>query len=276
MHTRLPASCPHGGQVTRLRRMDPDELEMLVVEAGHGDPPMLLVHGATCDHRFMQPQFDHFRASHRTIAVDLPGHGESPASAGGHGNDGYADQLAMLCRTLKLSHPVVIGHSTGGNAALSLASRHPEVPRAVVMLEAGPLRWPEEEQVALRALVTRLRGADGAAALREVIGSMFEPDDDFTTRRELLDDLTRASPLVFADIIESDLVWDGRAAAASCTTPTLIVVADRPSMNVAEFAALVPTAFVGRTVGSGHFHQLVVPDQVNAMIDRFVELLPTS
>jgi hypothetical protein len=26
------------------------------------------------------------------------------------------------------------------------------------------------------------------------------------------------------------------------------------------------------TVGTGHFHQIEVPDQVNAMIDRFLEL----
>jgi pimeloyl-ACP methyl ester carboxylesterase len=28
---------------------------------------------------------------------------------------------------------------------------------------------------------------------------------------------------------------------------------------------------VGITVGGGHFHQLEVPEQVNAMIDRFLE-----
>ena len=252
------------------------EAELFVVESGQGDPAMLLVHGATCDHRFMQPQFDHFRRSHRTIAVDLPGHGESPSVAGACGNDQFADYLAMLCRRLNVSRPVVVGHSTGGNAALSLAQRHPAVPGAIVLLEAGPLHWPEEEQASLRTLVSQLRGADGSAVLRDVIGSMFGPYDDFATRRELLESVGRASPLLFADIIESDLAWDGRAAAASCATPTLLVVADRPSMDVAEFASLVPSAFVGRTIGSGHFHQLVVPDQVNAMIDRFIELLPKA
>ena len=29
---------------------------------------------------------------------------------------------------------------------------------------------------------------------------------------------------------------------------------------------------VGQTVGAGHFHQLVVPDQVNPMIDRFLAI----
>ena len=33
---------------------------------------------------------------------------------------------------------------------------------------------------------------------------------------------------------------------------------------------LCPTLLTGQTVGSGHFHQLEVPEQVNAMIDRFL------
>ncbi len=35
----------------------------------------------------------------------------------------------------------------------------------------------------------------------------------------------------------------------------------------------------GRTVGSGHFHQLEIPDQINAMIERFLAvsgLAPTG
>jgi pimeloyl-ACP methyl ester carboxylesterase len=248
--------------------------EMFVQESGRGDPTILLVHGAMGDHRFMQPQFDHFRRAHRTVSVDLRGHGESPPASSTHSNDGYADDLAMVCRSLNLVRPVVVGHSTGGNVALALAARHGEVPGAIVLLEAGPLRREDKEQESLRGLVAELRGPDGSAVLREVVESMFGPRDEFQDRRELLERACGASPTVFADIVESDLLWDGRAAAAACAVPTLAVVADQPSMNVAEFAQLVPTALVGRTVGSGHFHQLVVPDQVNAMIERFVELLP--
>jgi pimeloyl-ACP methyl ester carboxylesterase len=29
---------------------------------------------------------------------------------------------------------------------------------------------------------------------------------------------------------------------------------------------------VGITVGAGHFHQLEVPDQINAMIERFLAI----
>jgi pimeloyl-ACP methyl ester carboxylesterase len=35
---------------------------------------------------------------------------------------------------------------------------------------------------------------------------------------------------------------------------------------------MVPQLLVGQTAGSGHFIQLEVPDQVNAMIERFLTL----
>jgi hypothetical protein len=34
----------------------------------------------------------------------------------------------------------------------------------------------------------------------------------------------------------------------------------------------VPELLYGQTVGSGHFCQLEVPEQVNAMIDRFLAI----
>ena len=43
-----------------------------------------------------------------------------------------------------------------------------------------------------------------------------------------------------------------------------------PLAGVARVKELCPQVMVGQTIGAGHFHQLVVPDQVNAMIDRFL------
>jgi pimeloyl-ACP methyl ester carboxylesterase len=41
---------------------------------------------------------------------------------------------------------------------------------------------------------------------------------------------------------------------------------------VVRLGELCPTLVHGRVVGSGHFVQLEVPDQVNAMIRRFLEI----
>jgi pimeloyl-ACP methyl ester carboxylesterase len=43
-----------------------------------------------------------------------------------------------------------------------------------------------------------------------------------------------------------------------------------PDSDVLRLRELKPDLEVGITVGAGHFHQIEVPQQVNAMIERFL------
>ena len=45
--------------------------------AGAGDPPIVFVHGWSCDRSYFAPQIEHFAAGHAVAAVDLRGHGDS-------------------------------------------------------------------------------------------------------------------------------------------------------------------------------------------------------
>ena len=51
---------------------------------------------------------------------------------------------------------------------------------------------------------------------------------------------------------------------------TDILYAAKPSSDLARLRQLCPRVVTGQTVRAGHFHQLEVPEQVNAMIDRFL------
>jgi pimeloyl-ACP methyl ester carboxylesterase len=67
--------------------------------------------------------------------------------------------------------------------------------------------------------------------------------------------------------------WNGKAAFAQCSVPVLLLraeLADDP--DALRLHALKPDLEVGVTVGAGHFHQIEVPDQINAMIERFLSL----
>lgn len=74
----------------------------------------------------------------RVVSYDARGHGGStrrPVSVSRAAH--VADAVAVL-RELDLAPAVVIGQSLGGHTAMLLAAAHPELARALVLVEAGP------------------------------------------------------------------------------------------------------------------------------------------
>jgi hypothetical protein len=54
--------------------------------------------------------------------------------------------------------------------------------------------------------------------------------------------------------------------------PSLYIDAGTPNSDLVRASKLRPDMAIGRTVGSGHFSQLEVPDQVNSMLARFLAI----
>ena len=79
-------------------------------------------------------------------------------------------------------------------------------------------------------------------------------------------------PAIAAACIRSMVEFDGAAALSQCQVPVLSIGSATPSNLTAELRRHCPSINVGQTVGSGHFNQLEVPDQVNAMIAKFLEI----
>ncbi len=82
-------------------------------------------------------------ASHRVVRYDRRGYGRSGDVGPPWTVDANIDDLeALLCSDTSES-AVLFGHSFGGNVALGLAARRPELVRAVVVYElvARKLRW---------------------------------------------------------------------------------------------------------------------------------------
>src|SRR3954454_22730111 len=86
--------------------------------SGHGHPPMLFAHGFGCDQnmwRFVAPAFED---AHRVVLFDHVGAGQSDASAYDRTKyatlDGYATDVLEICRDLRLSDVIFVGHSVSG------------------------------------------------------------------------------------------------------------------------------------------------------------------
>jgi pimeloyl-ACP methyl ester carboxylesterase len=83
-----------------------------------------------------------------------------------------------------------------------------------------------------------------------------------------------AVPLPIARaVIEGVVRWNGVAALAMCDVPLLVLGSAPGGSNDPSRLRLVkPDTVFGMTVGAGHCHQLEAPEQVNAMIERFLDV----
>jgi pimeloyl-ACP methyl ester carboxylesterase len=101
-------------------------------------PPLVLVHGLR-DHSH---SFDDLARGlvdrFRVLALDLRGHGDSATTPYYHVGQFVLD-LHNLVRALRLEHPVVVGHSMGGEVVANYCGSFPDAPRAAVIIEGlGP------------------------------------------------------------------------------------------------------------------------------------------
>jgi pimeloyl-ACP methyl ester carboxylesterase len=107
---------------------------------------------------------------------------------------------------------------------------------------------------------------------RGFMGNMaFLPTDDPHRKARIVEQMASAPQHVMASAFECTFSFDSAAAVSSCTAPALLINAS-PQDDVDRVRELCPHLMIGQTVGAGHFIQLEVPEQVNAMIDRFMQV----
>lgn len=239
-----------------------------------GSLPIVFIHGWGCDHASFAPQVEFFRRSHRVITVDLRGHGESDAPQQDYTMAGFAEDTAWLCAEMGLGKSVVVGHSMGGNVALEMAAHHSESVHSVVLIDS--VLFPHQELLdAVAPMRKALEGPGFADAYRHWIEALCLRTDEALPKAELVSSLPRAPQHVLTAAMWDQLFGhDVVSAAAGCRSPVAYLGVTVRLADLTRFSSLTPQLVTAQTLGAGHFSYVFMPDQVNAMIERFIDLFP--
>src|SRR5215468_10923936 len=161
----------------------PGQIKLYFDKAGLGNPTFIFIHGGGADTSHLAPQFYFFALRGTAINLDLRGYGKSdkPMKYGTIAQ--YADDVAYLCRQLKISSPIIIGHSMGGMVAVELAAKHPMLPAAIVLISSGVL-FPEAALEDEEKVLLALRNVTYRTAIQELIDRICLPSDRFKSHVE--------------------------------------------------------------------------------------------
>jgi esterase len=143
------------------------------IEAGHGDPPLVLLHGLFGSARNFGTVQRAFAQHRRTIALDLRNHGASPHAA----DMRYATMAADVLQTLEqlgALPAVLLGHSMGGKAAMQAALIKPNNVVRLIVADIAPVPYPPHlrataEAMAILPLMPGTTRAQADAALAGVV-----------------------------------------------------------------------------------------------------------
>ena len=122
-----------GEQIVRLSGGD-----IHIVQSGPPDAPaVVLVHGLAASTAWWDPVMPALRDLH-VVRVDLLGHGRSAKPAGGYGIAEQARRVGAVLDHLGVRRAILVGHSTGGMVATSLAEQRRDLVTGIALIDTGP------------------------------------------------------------------------------------------------------------------------------------------
>ena len=115
------------------RYLELDGIEVAYSELGQGEPALVLIHGLGSYLPVWERNLAPLAAHHRVIAIDLPGYGRSSKASYRYSMHFFAEVVQAVIDRLHVGRVVLVGHSMGGQIALTHALLHPGRAEALVL-----------------------------------------------------------------------------------------------------------------------------------------------
>lgn len=253
------------------------------VIAGPATRPVVFVHGFGCSLSDWDRQVTHLSPGHRTLAVDLRGHGSSPGTAADCSIERYGADVAELMRALSLPPAVLVGHSMGCRVVTEAALQAPAHTAGLVLIDGS--QFAAAMEATLKATFTQ---PDGLANMLEgMFRQMFHAKADRAVATAVA---ARAQhlPREIGETLLLDMQrYDTLRLTASYGCLQVPVMAiqttyanekrERQSLQTGMttpylemLRGAVPSARIEIIEETGHFPQLEEPARTNALLDDFI------
>jgi 3-oxoadipate enol-lactonase len=247
--------------------------DMKVQLSGSGSP-LVLLHGFTTTAEFWRPQVQAFSDSYRVIRPNLPGHGISPCPAErAYTIDAFVADLETLFEQLALHDAVLVGMSMGGVIAQQFALKHPELLRALVLVDTTSHGLgPDVQAKNVLAAIDKL---GIAAASKKVLRSSFgtRTPEALVEWAEL--QVVQTPEFVAREAVASLSAFDAREQLEHIAVPTLVIAGKEdtimPPEQSLELHRRIPNSALALIEQAAHFPMLEQSDAFARALKNFLD-----
>lgn len=241
-----------------------------VNDGGTGGLPVVFVHSFAGDTTHWSAQLEHLRKSRRAVAFDLRGHGQSEAPAhDDYAIESLAEDIAAVVDGLGIERFVLVGHSTGGAAALIYAGKYPARVAGLVLVGAPGKVPAEQAQQIITLLESDYEKTMDSYWSQLLTGAQPQVLEKLTEgRRKMPRDRT-------VSITKAIFHYDPLPALRSYPGQKLFVTAP-PDEQPAALHNLVPDVPHRVVTNASHWLHLDKPEEFNRILDEFLSSVETS
>lgn len=252
-------------QGTRIHYLDLDERS-----DKNGGLSVVFIHGAGSSHETWTMQINEFKGTHRVLAPDLSGHGQSgPGPDNISIEEGFTMEVAALVNHLELGDFVLVGHSMGGGVVMAYALNGDLCkPAAITLVDTSPslelsklARGLAKETIETQFYL--LKGRKNASSQEAY---------DIVRREE---DTKRRNPRVLTRDLAAADKFDVTDRIGGISVPTFVLVGEHDdiiSPNAAkQFEAALPRADIAVIKDAHHAAMLYNPKMFNQLLQKYLD-----
>jgi pimeloyl-ACP methyl ester carboxylesterase len=246
-----------------------DGVTIVYSASGSGEPALLFIHGGLAERSFWDAQLRAFSGRHRTLALDLPGHGDSGSDRTKWGLPEFGADVKAVIEAEKVNKVILIGNSLGGPVAIEAALLLPGKSVGVVGVDTFQRidYTITQEEARQRAEAFR---QDYSGNVKQMVRALFHPDADPALMADAKRRMSRTPPEAAYAMFMSMSGYDLGAAARKLTVPLRAINGDLYPTEVpgvrrikADFAAVI-------LPHTGHYPMLECPEEFNRRLAEVV------
>lgn len=241
-------------------------------QEGRGNLNFVLIHNAGGDHNFFKYQIDMLKNYGNVISLDLPGHGKSEVISSYTMFD-LSSIIFQICKNLHLDNISLIGLNNGANIAINLLANTNELDIKSLVLIDPPIFMGNKFIDEIKNFIEELDQANYDDFVKDLADALFINTEP-ASKEIAISAFSKVDKKSLQQIFKSLIDWDSRPdnILKNISYPTLCILTDEHHCSYEKLKQKASHFEIGKVIGSKCWATLEVPQQINAMIERFIKI----